>query len=322
MDNLLNLVVTDGYALNPNDLSWEMLEQFGHLVVYPRTHPEELIERAKDANILLINKTVINENILEQLPHLQLICVLATGYNVVDLEATRKRQIPVCNVPAYGTDAVAQHAFALILELCNQVGVHSESVRQNEWANHSDWCYWKSPIVELANKTLGIVGFGKIGQKTAEIGQAFGMKVMASTRNPTTKNAKNIEFTDLETVFQTSDVVSLHCALTESNFRFVNADLLAQMKPNAFLINTGRGDLIDENDLVQALKNEQIAGVGLDVLSQEPPPLNHPLTQLENCIVTPHNAWASREALLRLLAIVRDNIQAFLAGNPQNIVNF
>lgn len=317
-----HLVITDGYALNPHDFSWEMIEKFGKLMVYDRTSPEELIERAKNAHILLINKVRIDEYILSQLPDLQLICVLATGYNGVDLEAARRRNIPVCNVPTYGTDAVAQHTFALILELCHQVGKHSEGVRQNEWAKQSEWCYWKSPIIELTDKTLGIIGFGKIGQKTAEIGRAFGMKIVVFTPNPTSKSTKNIHFADLQTVFRTSDFVSLHCALTQENFRLVNASLLSLMKPSAFLINTGRGDLIDEHDLVQALRNQQIAGVGLDVLSQEPPPMHHPLFQFSNCIITPHHAWASREARLRLLTMVRDNIQAFLEGNPKNVVNF
>ncbi len=315
------IVILDGYTLNPGDLSWDIFAPFGEVKVYSRPQPEQLIERAKEATILIINKAVITAEILQQLPNLQLICVSATGYNVIDLEATRKRNIPVCNVPAYGTAAVAQHTFALLLELCNKVGLHSESVQNQEWAQNIDWCYWKTPIVELSGKTLGIVGFGKIGQKTAEIGQAFGLKILANTQNPTHKNAPNVTFTDLETVFQESDFVSLHCALTESNFRFVNQKLLSQMKPSAFLINTGRGDLIEEKDLVEVLKNQKITGAGLDVLSQEPPSENHPLTQLENCIITPHNAWASREARFRLLDTVRTNIGTFLEGKLQNVVN-
>ena len=316
----MKIVVLDGFTLNPGDLSWEELRALGPCEIYDRTAPAELGQRATDAKILLTNKTVLNRASIETLPKLSYIGVLATGTNVVDLEAARARGIPVTNVPAYSTDSVAQTTMALLLELTLQVGHHSQTVRQGRWSQNPDFSYWDQPLIELAGLTLGVVGLGRIGRAVAELARAFGMSVMAFS--PSRKPAPDfVRFVDLKTIFQESDVVSLHCPLTPETRGLVNAERLSWMKPSAFLLNCSRGPLIDEPALAEALNSGRIAGAGLDVLSFEPPPPDNPLLQARNCIITPHYAWATRSARLRLLRIAVQNVRAFLSGRPQNVVN-
>lgn len=316
----MNIVVLDGFTLNPGDLSWDELKALGYCEIHDRTPPAEIRRRAADAEIILTNKTVLTRADLERLPKLKYIGVLATGTNVVDLAVARERGIPVTNVPAYGTKSVAQATFALLLELAHHTGHHAETVRDGQWTNCVDWCYWDFPLVELDGLTMGIVGFGRIGRAVAELAHAFGMNVLA--HNPTAKDAPPfVLFVPLETLFRESDVVSLHCPLTPQTKNLVNAQRLATMKPTAFLLNTSRGPLVDEHALADALNEGEIAGAGLDVLSTEPPPADHPLLRAKNCIITPHNAWATRAARARLMRITVENVRAFLAGKPQNVVN-
>lgn len=318
---LPKIVVVDGFTLNPGDLSWASLEKLGELTVYEHSTYEEMVERAYEAEIILANKAVFDTEILAQLPHLRCICVTATGFNNIDIISAKKHDILVCNVAGYGTDAVAQHVFALLLELTNAVGKHHESVQQGGWKRNRDFCYTLQPVVELAGKTMGIYGFGKIGQQVARIALAFGMKVIATHKHPERDAMPGVEFVNQETLFQKSDIITLHAPLTTENERFVNKTLLSKMKPSAYLINTARGGLINESDLKEALENNVIAGAGLDVLSQEPPKNGNILFGVKNCIITPHNAWASREARQRLLNETVENVRAFLTGKPRNVVN-
>jgi glycerate dehydrogenase len=317
----MNVVILDGYAANPGDLSWDAIAALcGHnLTVFDRTPREKVVERARGMQAVLTNKAVLDADALAQLPDLRYIGIIATGYNTVDVAAARAREIPVCNAPGYGRDSVAQHVFALLLELSNQVGLHARSTAAGEWSANPDWTYQKAPMTELAGKTLGIVGLGEIGSQVARIALAFGMQVLANSRSP--KDLPGVERVTREQLFAQSDVVSLNCPLTEENRTFVNAALLRTMKPTAFLINTARGPLIDEVALAQALNEGCLAGAGLDVLSEEPPAINHPLFQAKNCIITPHNAWGTRESRARLIGIVAANLRAFLAGAPVNVVN-
>jgi len=316
----MNIVVLDGYTLNPGDLSWAELQALGPCEIHARTPAAELIPRARDAEILLTNKTVLQREHFEQLPRLKYIGVLATGTNVVDLAAARERGIPVTNAPAYGTNSVAQATFALLLELTQRTGHHAQTVREGRWSRNADWCYWDYPLIELAGQTLGLVGFGRIGQAVARIGLAFGMSVLAY--NPSERSGvAGVRFADLEAIFRQSDVVSLHCPLTSNNLGLVSRERLAVMKPGAFLLNTGRGLLVDEAALADALNSGRLAGAGLDVLATEPPAADHPLLRAANCLITPHLAWATRAARLRLLGIVVANIRDFLSGQPQNVVN-
>ncbi len=315
----MKIVVTDGYALNPGDLSWDPIQQYGELIVYERT-PHDLIgERCKDADIVLSNKTPLNREIIKRLSQLKLISVLATGYNVIDIEAARSRGVIVCNVPAYGTASVAQHAFALILLLTNHAALHVDSVKNGEWQRSPDWGYAKRPLTELAGKTLGIVGMGNIGQQTARIAIAFGMKVIYYSRHD--KQTSLGEYTDIQTVFSNSDFISLHCPLTPDNKEFVNKKMIQRMKPTAYLINTARGQLINENDLTEALNSNIIAGAALDVLSQEPPEDENPLLKAKNCVITPHNAWMTKEARQRIIDVTSYNIKSFLMEKPDNVVS-
>jgi len=316
----MNLVYLDAYTLNPGDLDWAPIQSLGSITFYDRTPPEQILERAADAEIILINKVKLPRPILEQLPKLRYIGVTATGYDVVDVKAAREQGIMVTNVRGYSTPSVAQVTFALLLELTHHVGLHAESVRGGEWEHNPDFSYWKTPLVELAGKTLGLVGFGEIGQQVAAIGRAFGMNILVSRRNAEQPAPEGIQYVDLPTLFAKSDAVSLHCPLTSDNRQFVNRDLLSRMKPTAFLINTSRGALIEENDLAEALNRGQLAGAGLDVLSVEPPSGN-PLISAKNCLITPHLAWASLEARQRLLRLTADNISAFQRGEPVNVVN-
>jgi glycerate dehydrogenase len=311
--NRLILTITDGYTLNPGDLSWEPLQQFGTVHYFDRTRSEDILGRVKSSSIIITNKTPLSREVILSCPNLKMIAVTATGYNVIDMDAARARGVVVCNVPGYGTDSVAQHTFALILELTNHVGRNAASVTNGEWSSIEDFCYTKGPVVELAGKTLGIVGFGKIGRAVAEIGRAFGMHIIYSSRS--------VGSVSIDELFFQSDFISLHCPLTKDNERFVNASLIGKMKSGAFLINTARGQLIDEQALAQALQNKTIGGAALDVLSAEPPPRDHPLIGLPNCIVTPHNAWYSREARQRILDTTVRNIEAALKGTPINCVN-
>jgi glycerate dehydrogenase len=318
----MKLVVLDGYALNPGDLSWAALRSIVEVVVHDRTAPDQIVARSLDADILLTNKTPLRAATLAQLPKLKFIAVLATGHDVVDSAAAKTRGIPVSNVPTYGTDSVAQFAFALILELCHRVQLHSDAVRAGEWTSNPDWSFWKTPLIELSGKTLGIAGFGRIGRRTAAIGHAMGMRILAN--DLVEANAPNFEgfrWAGLDELFAESDVISLHCPLTADNEGMVNAARLDQMKRNAFLVNTSRGKLIVAQDLADALNADRIAGAAIDVLPVEPPPAGNPLFTAKNCILTPHIAWATQGARERLMNIVAENVRGFLAGTPMNIVN-
>lgn len=306
----MKIVVLDGYALNPGDLSWDPLRALGDLEIFDRTPAELTVERARGATVVLTNKTSLTANVLDQLPNLRYIGVLATGYNVIDIEAARRRGIVVSNVPTYGTASVAQFVFALLLELCHRVAQHTEAVRGGAWTRNPDWSFSYLPQIELAGKTMGIVGFGRIGRQTAQIAEAFGMRVVAF----------DIDRGSLEELLRESDVVSLHVPLFPETREMIDARTLALMKPTAFLINTSRGTLIDERDLAEALNSGRIAGAALDVLSVEPPSADHPLLSARNCIVTPHMAWSTTEARRRLMAAVIENVTAFCAGTPKNVV--
>lgn len=315
----MNIVVLDGYTLNPGDLSWEELSQLGNLKVYDRTAPDEIVNRAKDAEIILTNKTILNKETLSALPKAQYIGLLSTGANVVDLAYTKEIGIPVCNVPAYSTASVAQMTFALLLELTSRVGEHNQSVINGEWTKSVDFCYWKVPLAELEGKTIGLIGLGHIGKQVARIAHAFDMKVMAFRKNQ--EAIEGITYCDPDTLFTSSDFISLHCPLTDETQQIINASSLKKMKSSAIIINTGRGPLIDEQALADALNEGRIAGAGLDVLSQEPPKNGSPLIGAKNCYITPHIAWASKAARERLYTIVVKNVQAYLKGNPVNVVN-
>jgi glycerate dehydrogenase len=315
----MNIVVIDGYTLNPGDLNWNAIEQYGTLTIYDRTLVADVVERCKDADIVLTNKVPFDWNAINNLPKLKLIGVTATGYNIIDITAAKEQGITVCNVPAYGTASVAQQTFALILELTNHTGIHAQSVAQGEWERSKDFAYTKAPLIELAGKTLGIVGLGNIGEQAARIATAFGMKVIYNT--PFEKDTTIAQYADMKTLFAESDIVSLHCPLKPDNHQFVNQSLLQSMKPSAFLINTARGQLINEQDLADALNNGIIAGAGLDVLSAEPPSSNNPLLSAKNCIITPHIAWITKEARMRIMDVTVRNIEAFLEGRVVNKVN-
>lgn len=315
----MNIVVLDGHTLNPGDLNWDALRALGTCTLHDRTPADQIVPRARDAEILFTNKTVLNRDTILQLPKLRFIGVLATGFNVVDAAAAHERSVPVCNVPAYGTKSVAQLVMALILELAHRTGHHAETVRAGRWSQSPDFCYWDHPLIELDGLTLGIVGYGRIGEAVAQVARAFGMKIIAQSRTP--KKVDGVTFVELDTLFREADIISLHCPLTPENKGLVNAARLALMKPTAFLINTARGPLVDEPALADALNSGRIAGAALDVLSVEPPPAGHPLFTARNCIITPHIAWATRAARARLMETAVANLKAFLAGHPQNVVN-
>ena len=316
----MRIVVLDGHTLNPGDLSWDALRTLGETVIYERTPPERVLTRAAEAGIVLTNKTVLDRAVLGRLTRLRYIGVLATGYNVVDVAAARARGIMVTNVPAYSTPSVVQLTFALLLELTHHAGRHAAGVRAGRWTRSRDFCYWETPLIELAGLTLGIVGFGRIGRAVADVGRAFGLKVLVHTRTVPTEAPAGVEFVSLETLFRRSDVVSLHCPLAPETERLVNAERLGWMKPTAFLLNTGRGPLVDEAALAAALQAGRLAGAGLDVLGSEPPRADHPLLGVPNIVITPHIGWATRAARERLLRIAIENVRAFLGGRPQNEV--
>ncbi len=317
----MKIVVLDGHTLNPGDLSWDGLKSLGDCAIHDRTPPAEVLTRAAGADILLTNKTVLTRPHLLALPLLKYVGVLATGTNVVDLAAARERGVPVTNVPAYATPSVAQLTFALLFELTLHVGHHAESVRAGGWTRSPDFCYWERPLVELAGRTLGVIGFGNIARAVVKPAQAFGMNVLVHTRRPPAAPPPGFEFVDLETLFRRSDVVSLHCPLTPETQHLINAWRLGWMKPSAFLLNTGRGPLVDEAALADALNHGRLAGAGLDVLSVEPPPADHPLLTARNCLITPHLGWATGAARNRLMHVAVENVCAFLAGTPRNVVN-
>ena len=315
----MNIVVLDGYTTNPGDCSWDSVAEFGSLEVFDRTAVQEIQRRAGNAEVILTNKTPLSAENLAELPHLKLISVLATGVNVVDLEAAGARGITVCNVPGYSTPNVAQAVFALLLELTNQTALHAAEVRDGSWSSCPDFCFWRGELVELDGRTLGLVGYGAIGQAVAAVGRALGMNVLAARRKSSV-SADGVTYTDVDTIFRESDVVSLHCPLTSETKELVNATRLSVMKPTAYLINTSRGGVIHEQDLADALNEEKIAGAGLDVLSVEPPPVSNPLLTAKNCLITPHIAWASRAARQRLIEATSENVRGFVDGSPQNVV--
>ncbi|SDL05780.1 glycerate dehydrogenase [Catalinimonas alkaloidigena] len=317
----MHIVVLDSYTLNPGDLDWTALEALGSVTLYDRTAPGDVLARSQGADALLTNKVVLSGETIARLPDLKYIGVMATGYNVVDVEAAKARGIPVTNAAGYSTFSTAQHTMALLLELSNRVGQHQASVQQGDWVRCPDFTYQLGPLVELAGKTLGIVGFGRIGQAVAQMAQGFGMQILSYHTHPERDARPGVEFVSLDEVFRRSDVVTLHCPLTADNQGMVNRERLSTMKRSAWLINTGRGPLVHEADLREALEAGTIAGAALDVLSSEPPAADNPLLGAKNCLVTPHIAWASYEARSRLLATVVDNLRAFQAGTWQNVVN-
>ena len=317
----MKIVVLDGYCLNPGDLSWDFLSQFGEYTVYDRTPNELIVSRIGDAEIVLLNKTPISEETLAACPSVKLICVLATGFNVVDVAAARKRNIPVCNVPDYGTAAVAQFTFALLLELCHRVGYHAKAVREGKWCSCPDFCFWDTPQMELAGKTLGIIGFGRIGRAVGKIAGAFGMKVIAYNRSQCEEGKAIGNYVSLEELLATSDIISLHCPLTPENTGLINEEAIGKMKDGAILINTARGPLLDEQAVDDALERGKLKGVACDVVSTEPMKESNPLRTAPNCIVTPHMAWAPKESRQRIADCTERSIRAFLAGNPLNTVN-
>lgn len=336
----MRIVVLDGFVVNPGDLSWDGLKALGEVEFYDRTSGEQVLERVGDAPVIFANKTPLDMHTLFRLQAtLKYIGVMATGYNNIDIAAAKECGITVCNVPGYGADSVAQHTFALLLEITNAVGRHAAAVRNGDWAASRDWCFRQTSMTELAGLRLGIVGYGAIGRRVAEIGRAFGMQVAAadshskefgftladggdgSDGRETEGSSGSTERLPLDELFATSDVVSLHCPMTEQNKGFVNARLLGLMKPSAIFLNTARGGLVNEKDLARALESGTIAAAGLDVLSVEPPTGENPLTRARNCVVTPHNAWATIAARRRLLGIAVDNLKAFLDGKPVHVVN-
>lgn len=317
----MNIIILDGYALNPGDLSYDCLRQFGELTIYDRTAPEEVIERAKDADALLINKVVLGEKELAQLPRLRYIGVQATGYNVVDVEAARRHGITVTNIPAYSTDSVAQMVMAHLLNITQRVGDYARQCGEGRWSSNPDFCYWNTPLIELAGKQMGIVGFGRTGSAVARLALAFGMKVATYTSKPQEELPEGIIKMSLEELFGTSDIVSLHCPLTPTTHHLVNAERLALMKSTAILINTSRGPVVDEQALAEALNSGTLYAAGIDVLCEEPPRKGSPLLSARNCFVTPHIAWATIEARTRLLQICEANLRTFIEGHPQNVVS-
>lgn len=318
----MGIVVLDGYCLNPGDLNWDVLKQFGELTVYDRTPVELIVERAKNAEVVMSNKTILSAATLKQLPNLKFISVLATGYNVIDTEAAKSLGIRVANAPGYGTASVVQLCFALLLELTHHVQRHSDAVMSGRWTSCPDFSFWDFPLVELHGKTMGVIGFGSIGQQIADVATAFGMQVIGSSRTRSDQgHRKNFRWAEVSELLSESDVVSIHCPLLPETKGLINRDSLSTMKRSAFLINTARGPIIIDQDLADALNNNIIAGAGIDVLSAEPPVEGNPLFTAKNCIITPHIAWATREARERLMHITAENVSAYSKGISLNIVN-
>lgn len=318
----MKIVNLDGFTTNPGDLSWEGIEKLGDYIVYDRTSPDEIINRAKGADILIVNKTIIDRDILDALsPELKYIGLQSTGYNVVDCEYARKLGITVCNIPAYSTNTVAQLVFAFILQITNEVTLHSKAVKNGEWCECPDFCFWKKPLTELDGKTIGIVGFGSIGQRVALIAEAFGIRVIAYNPRPKDKGELNVSFVTIDELLRQSDIVTCHCPLTPETEGLINRENISKMKKSAIFINTSRGPVVDEQALADALNNNELQAAGLDVLKIEPARRDNPLLTAKNCYITPHIAWAAKETRARLLKILEDNIVAYLDGKPQNVVN-
>ena len=318
----MKIIVLDGCTLNPGDLSWEGLEQLGEVVVYDRTPTDKIVERCKGAEVLLTNKVTIGEKEIESLPDLKYIGVTATGYNIIAIEAAKKRGITVCNVPGYSTPSVVQLTFALLLELCLRVQRHSDVVKDGKWSRSLDFSFWDYPLMELSGKTMGIIGFGTIGQQVADVATAFGMKIIGASRTHSDQShRKNFKWAEVSDLLKESDVVSIHSPLTPQTEGLINKKSLQSMKSSAFLLNTARGPIIVEEDLAAALNEGVIAGAGIDVLSVEPPKKDNPLFKAKNCLITPHIAWATIESRTRLLQIATDNLSAFKKGSPVNVVN-
>lgn len=318
----MKIVILDGNALNPGDLSWDPIRQFGELTVYPRTErQEDVIARIGDHEIVLINKVPINEAVFAACPSIKLICVQATGYNVVDCEAAKRRGIPVCNVPSYSTAAVAQFTMALLLEICHRIGHHDRLVHAGKWCESESFCFWDTPQMELAGKTMGIIGFGSIGQAVGRLAKALGMEVITYSRSVRPEGLEIAEYVDLDTFLARSDVISLHCPLFPETEKMINAQTIGKMKDGVILLNTSRGGVLDEKAVAEALRNGKIRAAAVDVVSEEPMRRDNPLLSAPNCIITPHMAWAPMETRMRLMGVVAENIRGFLAANPQNVVN-
>ncbi len=320
----MKIVVLDGYTLNPGDISWNALKELGELIVYDRTpyQNKAILNNIADAEIVFTNKTPIDKEILNKAPNLKYIGVLATGYNVVDVVVAKSKDIIVTNIPDYSSGAVAQFTMGLLLELCHNIGVHNISVKNGDWVKSKDFCYWNSPLIELAGKTLGLIGFGKIGKATAKLAQVFGLKVLVYTRTVDESLATDrLQFVSLDNLLEQSDFVSLHCPLTTGTEKIINANTIAKMKKSAMLINTSRGPLVNEYDLTKALNESKIAAAAVDVVSEEPMKAENPLLNAKNCIITPHIAWAPKEARTRLMQIAVNNLQSFLKKNPRNVVS-
>lgn len=317
---MMKIVVLDGFAMNPGDLNWDGLKKLGETEIYERSSLQETANRIADAEIVLTNKAILNKELIDGAKKLKYIGVMATGYNIVDIAAAQTKNIVVTNVPSYSTASVAQLTFAFILELANHTALYAESVRDGDWIKSNDFSYHLKPIIELRDKTLGIIGLGQIGQAVAKIAIAFGMKVIASHKHPERDQMDGVTFVDEKTCFREADIISLHCPLNEKNAKFVNKELLAIVKHTAFLINTSRGGLVNERDLAGALNKETIAGAALDVLSTEPPLASNPLLYAKNCLITPHIGWATFEARSRLMDVVVNNIKSFLEGKPEHLV--
>jgi glycerate dehydrogenase len=315
----MKIVILDGYTENPGDLSWDPIGRYGELTVYDRTPADEITSRIRDAEAIFTNKTLITREILQSAPNLRYIGVLATGYNVVDIEAAKEKGVIVTNIPAYSTPSVAQHTIALLLELCHRIGHHSDTVAEGRWQNSTEWCYWDYPLIELEGKTLGLLGFGRIASAVADIARAMGMRIIAHRRNPDPR--EGVRYVSSDTLFAEADVLSLHCPLTEDTKGIIRKDNICKMKDGAMIINTARGSLIEDGDLADALKSGKIAGAALDVLTQEPPRDGNPLIGIKNCIITPHMAWAPKESRARLMDIAAANLAAFIAGSPVHVVN-
>lgn len=321
MENKMNAVILDGYTENPGDLNWDYLESVFNLTVYERTPQELVVERAKDAEVVIVNKVAITREILKALPKLKFVATLATGFNQLDTVALKERGIPVSNIPAYSTNAVAQTVFSFLLEFTNRIGHYTESVKKGEWSECKDFCYWNTPLNELSEKTMGIIGFGKIGRRVAEIALSFDMNVLVYTPSGKKEADERVKFVSLAEVQKNADYISLHCPLTESTNQLVNAEFIDNMKDGAALINTSRGAVIDEAAVSKALDCGKLSYFGADVLSCEPPEKDNPLLSAKNTFLTPHIAWAAYETRLRLLEILNGNVKAFLEGNPINVVN-
>jgi glycerate dehydrogenase len=318
----MKIVVLDGYTLNPGDISWDGLKNFGDVTIYDRTPVDKVVERAAGAEIVFTNKTPLSEEAINALSSLKFIGVLATGYNIVNAETAKTKGIIVSNVPGYGTTSVVQMTIALLLELCLHVQRHSDAVMDGKWARSADWCFWDYPLTELSGKTMGIIGFGRIGQQVGDVATAFGMNVIGNSRHWTDQSQrKNFRWAEVPDLLGQSDVVSIHCPLFPETKGLINKESLKTMKRSAFLLNTSRGPIVVDEDLAGALNNDVIAGAGIDVLSVEPPPKDNPLFKAKNCIITPHIAWATKEARMRLMDITVSNLSSFINGNPANVVN-